>query len=161
MFRLAAGGTDFQILHEFVGGPDDGLLPVGTLAAVDGSLCGVTASGGASDQGVVFCLGRDGRGFRLLHSFAGSPTDGASPRGGLAVEGSVLFGTTYYGGTKGGGTVFRIGSDGSGYEIFRSFFYDRNDNSQGIFPTGSLTLHAGVLYGTTQDNFYGGERSSG
>ena len=73
------------------------------------------------DLGVIFCLGLDGKGFRLLHSFAGRPADGANPLGALAVEGSVLYGATYYGGEKGAGTVFKINLDGSGHESLQHF----------------------------------------
>ena len=44
-----------------------------------------------------------------------------TPTGSLAVSGSILYGTTGFGGTNGLGNVFRINTDGSGFENLLSF----------------------------------------
>jgi uncharacterized repeat protein (TIGR03803 family) len=54
----------------------------------------------------VFAVNANGTGFTNLHSFTGA--DGANPRGGLILEGNVLYGTTWKGGSSGSGTVFSI-----------------------------------------------------
>lgn len=47
IFRLAATGGQFAILHSFQRG-NDGALPIGELSAVNGTLFGVTEQGGGS-----------------------------------------------------------------------------------------------------------------
>ena len=42
-------------------------------------------------------------------------SDGYAPSGGLALSGNMLYGTTGGGGTLGGGTVFKVNTDGSGF----------------------------------------------
>ncbi len=79
----------------------------------------------------------------MLHSFGDSPDDGKWPEAGLLLSGDTLYGTTSYGGL-GGGTVFKINTDGTGYAILKSFsFYD--DSS----PRTRLVLSGTTLYGTT------------
>ena len=60
----------------------------------------------------MFKINTDGSGFAVLKSFAGA--DGAGPYAGLTPSGNILYGTTYYGGTWDNGTIFKIGTDGSG-----------------------------------------------
>ena len=47
--------------------------------------------------------------FVVLHSFAGYPTDGASPVAGLILDAAGnLYGTTEVGGAPGNGVVFKL-----------------------------------------------------
>src|SRR5579862_1556838 len=50
--------------------------------------------------------------YALLHSFQSGP-DGSAPRAGLVAVGSELYGTTYYGGSDGAGTIFQIDAKGA------------------------------------------------
>src|SRR5437870_296133 len=68
--------------------------------------------------------------FTTLHSFteladftelAGTNSDGAYPRPGLILSGNCLYGTTYYGGSSGNGTVFKVQTDGTGFTNLHSF----------------------------------------
>lgn len=81
----------------------------------------------------------------VLHSFAGPPTDGATPVGSLVRDNlGNLYGTTYTGGTHGAGTVFKI--DSSNQETILHNFTGGPD---GGFPAASLVFdNAGRLYGT-------------
>jgi uncharacterized repeat protein (TIGR03803 family) len=112
VFSMNNDGSGFTLLHSFATGPDDGALPGGDLILADGALYGMTFWGGQVNQGVIFSVNTDGSGFSLVHDFAGSPGDGASPRGSLISDGSKLYGMTAYGGTggapPGNGTVFSI-----------------------------------------------------
>ena len=46
---------------------------------------------------------------KVLHSFNGNGTDGVTPDSGLIFDAAGnLYGTTYFGGASGGGTVFEI-----------------------------------------------------
>ncbi len=64
--------------------------------------------GGANSFGTVFKIDASGT-ETVLYSFAANATDALAPIAGLIIDGAGnLYGTTYYGGTKGGGTVFVI-----------------------------------------------------
>src|SRR5271169_364927 len=111
-------------------GPD-GVNPYAGLAVgADGSLYGTTYQGGANGnfQGTVFKISpQPPYTLTPLHTFKGSPSDGAFPYAGL-VEGKdgFFYGTTASGGssnncTSGCGTIFKISADGSQYSVLYSF----------------------------------------
>ena len=125
-----------------------------------GSLYGTTFGGGSSSAGTVFKLVPNSDGTwteSVLHSFSGP--DGADPAGGLIFDASGnLYGTTWSGGTGGGGIVFELtpNSDGSWKEHVLHAFKGEKDGST---PYASLTLDAaGNLYGTT---YFGGAHKNG
>jgi uncharacterized repeat protein (TIGR03803 family) len=104
----------FTIRHAFK--DREGAAPYGGLIADnDGNLYGTTNTGG--DQGctglygcgTVFRLSPDWKYTILLHSFAGSPTDGGGPGAGLIADGKGNFyGTTVSGGTADDGTIYSL-----------------------------------------------------
>ena len=111
----------------------------------DGVLYGTTESGGSSDHGTVFKVNTDGSGYTLLKNLAGrSSGSGVSARL-TSSSGSVLYGTTAYGGSSDQGTVFRLNTDGTGYTLLEEYIaaYDpitgSFTNSDGVGP-GRLTL---------------------
>lgn len=118
---------------------------------------GITQVGGTNNVGMIYSVGTNGTGFTSLYSFDGYP-DGEYPRTGLILNDGVLYGTTYTGGTgigtNGGGTVFKINTDGSGYATLHSF----TNNPDGAQPQGELVISGNTLYGTTT---YGGTNNRG
>jgi uncharacterized repeat protein (TIGR03803 family) len=66
VFRINADGTGFGLLHSFAGGPNDGVIPHGSLAASGAALYGLTQGGGSAAGGTVFRINADGTGFGLL-----------------------------------------------------------------------------------------------
>ncbi|MBX3731220.1 MAG: tandem-95 repeat protein, partial [Verrucomicrobiae bacterium] len=143
VFRLGRDGTGFEVLRHFAGA--DGRHPKGDLIeGSDGWLYGTTSGGGASGGGTVFRLGRDGAGHVILKHLAAA--DGTVPYAGL-MEGSdgLLYGTTHQGGTAGFGTVFRLGRDGSAFQVIQSFAGPDGRHPRGGVYEGS----DGALYGTT------------
>ena len=54
---------------------------------------------------------------------------------------ATLYGTTYYGGASGDGTVFRLNTDGSGYAVLKNF-----SESEGSHPAAGLLLAGLVLF---------------
>lgn len=88
-------------------GSGDGCAPIGTLLFQNGTLYGVTGSGGAFGQGTIFSISSTGI-ETILHSF-NSSTDGGQPVAGL-VRGphGALYGTANTGGANNAGTVFKI-----------------------------------------------------
>lgn len=160
IFKINMDGTGFSILRSFLGEPDDGACPVGSLALVGSNLYGATQYGGGRglggfvNNGTLFKINTDGTGYRLLHKFLG-PADGYRPIGSLAVNGKALFGTTASGGAAYYyGSIFKINTDGSDYFILHSF----TNLPDGSYPEGSLTADGLMVYGTT---FYGGLWTNG
>ncbi len=149
-----APAQTLMVLHSFAGEPTDGARPYqAELTLVGSTLYGTTNLGGSSGDGTIFKLNTDGSGYTVLHSFAGGPNDGDGPLGDVTVAGSVLYGTTAYGGTNAFGTIFEMNTDGSGYQVLRKF-----SNADGIEPFGGLTLIGSTLYGMTAS---GGTAASG
>jgi uncharacterized repeat protein (TIGR03803 family) len=108
VFRVSPGGSE-MVLHHLVGGTSDGELPyAGLVQGSDGNFYGTAGQGGTNDDGTAFRVSPSGA-YATLHSFAGSPTDGAAPFAGLiqASDGN-FYGTTYSGGTGNSGTVYRL-----------------------------------------------------
>jgi uncharacterized repeat protein (TIGR03803 family) len=149
IFRVSADGTDYAVLHSFVGGAADGANPYGSLTLHGSTLFGMTSAGGASDAGAMFRMETDGGDFSLLHSFSYAGTDGRLPYGSLTMSGSTLFGMTSAGGAHDAGTVFSMDSAPLGdFRLLHSFGYG-TDN--GLWPYGSLTLGGSTLYGMTSE----------
>ena len=121
LFSINTDGTGFNLLHSFTGAGTDGALPYGDLTLSGSKFYSMTLEGGSSNHGTVFSIGIDGTAFSLLHSFTGSPNDGADPRGSLALSGSTLYGMTERGGTNTAGTLFSIGTDGTGFGLLENF----------------------------------------
>jgi uncharacterized repeat protein (TIGR03803 family) len=87
--------------------------------------------------------------------------DGAYPASDLILTAGVLYGTASQGGIAGGGTVFKVNADGTGFKILHSFSppnQNTGDPGDGAFPLGGLVLAQGTLYGTT---FAGGTGNAG
>jgi uncharacterized repeat protein (TIGR03803 family) len=86
--------------------------------------------------------------FITLHSF--DYTDGANPFGALvqATDGD-FYGTPYYGGTNGYGTIFKISPSGTLTTLYS--FCSQSFCSDGRFPgASSIQATVGNLYGTTE-----------
>jgi uncharacterized repeat protein (TIGR03803 family) len=104
--------------------------------------------------GVLMMLATPGlaQTFTVLHTFTGG-ADGSTPNAGVTVGPSgVLYGTTPFGGTRGGddccGTVFKLNLVNSSW-IFTPL-YEFTGHNDGGAPYGGVTIGPnGALYGTT------------
>jgi uncharacterized repeat protein (TIGR03803 family) len=143
IFKLDTDGSGFQVLRSF--STSDGVWPYGSLIQSDGMLFGLNTYGG-SGNGTIFRIGTNGTGFQKLRTFTGSSSDGSGPHGALLRSGPILFGTTRVGGAYGNGTLFRVNTNGTGFQLLRSFAVGTND---GAWPCGSLILSGATLYGAT------------
>ena len=145
VFRVTTTGAE-TVLYSF-GNHPDAQAPGAGVIDLKGKLYGTTGGGGAYyPGGTVFSVTMSGQ-ERILHNF-GNGEDGKGPAAALLAYKGQLYGTTSSGGSTGGGTVFQISSDGSGYRILHSFGEGyANDGSD---PTGSLINNRRTLYGTTQ-----------
>ena len=83
----------------------------------------------------------------ILHFFGYTPNDGVEPQGGLMFgPDNALYGTTPTTASGGAGTVFKIGRDGTGYQIIHNF----TNSPDGASAQTALRLGAdGLIYGTT------------
>lgn len=80
----------------------------------------------------------------VLHSFTNTP-DGDEPHDALTNVGGTLYGTTYYGGASGNGTVFKSTTSGT-----ESVLYSFAGGSDGANPATKLTNVGSTLYGMTE-----------
>jgi uncharacterized repeat protein (TIGR03803 family) len=172
VFKLNTDGSGFANLHTFTAGfytNSDGNNPIGSLVLSGNTLYGEASGGGAYGSGTLFAIKSDGTGFTNLHVFTAlsgalnTNSDGAGAVGGFVLCGNTLFGTTVEGGVYGtfpgnssfgGGTVFKINTDGSGFTTLHSFtsassnsfgFYT---NSDGLAPYAEVIVSGNTLYGT-------------
>jgi uncharacterized repeat protein (TIGR03803 family) len=168
VFELARQGAGFifRPLYQFQGFPSpsgDGANPLGrVIIGPDGALYGTTEYGGSNVDGCGGEVPGCGTVFRLspsaticksstcnweetkLYNFKGAP-DGEQPLGEIAfdVAGS-LYGATYYGGARDGGTVYELTPAQGSWTQFLLVGFDAGEN-----PYGGVQLdHAGNVYGT-------------
>ncbi len=147
IFKINKDGTAFVLLHSFAGGSADGKQPgYGSLILNGAALYGMTGEGGGSGLGTIFKINTNGTGYAVLHFFAGGASDGANPMGSLIAKGTWLYGMTWHGGTNDTGTLFKIGTNGTGFALVHTF---SGDVSDGAYPYGSLVSKGSMLYGMT------------
>jgi uncharacterized repeat protein (TIGR03803 family) len=150
----------------------DGFGPNDVILSGD-TLYGTTFAGGAGANGTVFKVNTNGTGFTVLHSFMPPSgyvadrgevnSDGANPNGSLILSGNTLYGTASQGGNWGGGTVFAVNTDGTGFKLLHTFVTTNNlcftcPGSDGNSPFAGPTLLGNTLYGTTA---FGGASGNG
>jgi uncharacterized repeat protein (TIGR03803 family) len=157
----ANGKWTETLLYSFcpVAGCADGANPASNLVFdSSGNLFGTTSAGGAQQSGAVFELtpGTGGKWTETtLYSFQNNNLDGVNPDAGMLFDsGGNLYGTTYWGGTYGAGTVFELSPNGQG-QWTETVLYSFNNSGQDAQDpyAGVISDASGNLYGTTQ---YGG-----
>jgi uncharacterized repeat protein (TIGR03803 family) len=151
IFTLNTDGSGFALLHSFTAGSlhEAAVDPSSLVLDDDGNLYGTTEYGGSSNVGMIFKMKSDGSDFRPLHAFSWQPSDGASPSSPLVLGASGrLFGTTSFGGSADFGTVYTLGSDGTGFLLLHSF---EGAPSDGSWPSSLTADGLGNLFGTTSE----------
>jgi hypothetical protein len=140
-------------LYTFTGASDGGRPSGGLVANPSSSLFGVTTKGGTGGGGTVFELTPPTTpgnpwAFAVLHSFANNSTDGFSPVGPLVVrpDGSLV-GSTAFGGTGGGGTVFQLFPPSvPGANWTESILCSFDSNFDGMNP-GPVSVRSAGIFG--------------
>ncbi len=152
----AKGRWAYTVLHNFSPTGGDGYYSWASLVLDKaGNLYGTTSRGGSGCNGscgTVFELSRSANGQwteKVLYSFGSTDSDAAVPYRALIFDAAGnLYGTTYFGGQYGYGTVFQLAPSAKGQwteKVLHSF--DLND---GGYPESTLVFDAaGNLYGTT------------
>ncbi len=146
------GGWTESVLHSFGNGADGTQPDAGLIFDATGNLYGTTSGGGIHNYGTVFKLtpGQGGGWTEtVLHSF-GNGEDGRTPYAGLIFDAAgSLYGSTYYGGIHGAGSVFELTPTGTG-DWSEKVLYSFGRGTDGQWPYASLIWgDAGNLYGTT------------
>jgi len=115
VFKLTPSGT-LTTLYTFCSQPNcaDGWSPGDLILATDGNFYGTTQLGGIPGCGIsklgcgtIFKVTPWGT-LTTIHSLTGSPADGEEPTYLTQNTDGSFFGTTYYGGSHRGGTVFQL-----------------------------------------------------
>lgn len=152
------GAWRFKVIHAFTGGADGSTGSAGRMILRHGHLYGAATTGGTYGSGVVFELRPAGGGewnFRTIYSFRGQP-DGVFPYGALLFDSlGNIYGTTYYGGANGIGSVYQLSPQAVG-EWNESVLYSFQEGTDGNSPISNLVADAvGNLYGTTSEGGLG------
>jgi uncharacterized repeat protein (TIGR03803 family) len=159
----AACAQTESVLHNFCAttGCTDGARPyAGLVFDQQGNLYGTTEQGGAQENsygsGLVFKVNPKGE-ETVVYTFCAQTkcTDGEWPLAGLVFnQNGNMYGTTYYGGSSGEGTVFELSPNGKEKVLFNFCPEGGFSCTDGQNPWAGVTLdQKGNLYGTT---FYGG-----
>jgi len=170
IFKISTNGTGYAHFYDFTApsGPNrtnsDGAFPACNLVLSGTNLYGTASEGGDLGGGTIFKIDTNGTAFIVLHAFEttngvpGTNVGGARPRSGLTLVSNVLYGTTSMGGPSGGGTVFKINTDGAGFTTLYNFSATNGPNvngygtnSDGTHPIGGLLYAGGTLYGTASE----------
>ncbi|HEX9207948.1 MAG TPA: choice-of-anchor tandem repeat GloVer-containing protein [Steroidobacteraceae bacterium] len=163
VFKVAADGSSFQVLHTFAAttldtttglqvNVDGGTPLAGVTDGADGYVYGVTSLGGGKGYGTVFAVPADGSTFSVLYAFEG--TTGASPVAELTLGADgKLYGTTVAGGLTSSntasslGTIFSIDRAGTNFTTLHTF-----DGTVGYSPNSKLVeIATGDLIGTVNN----------
>lgn len=148
VFRIDQDGSDFAVLYEFdIDGAESAFAPTGLILASDGRLHGIGGSFGAASDGGVFSLKTDGTGY-VFHGLEELtyPVAPWAPSAVLEGADGDLYGTIP--GDSAGGTLYKVGKDGSDFTPLHDF-----GPSDGAGPDGLLALDDdGTVYGTTGDH---------
>ncbi|MDQ8202870.1 choice-of-anchor tandem repeat GloVer-containing protein [Pelagicoccus sp. SDUM812003] len=113
----------------------------------DGDLIYGVASGGEYGQGALYRLNGDGSDFQILHHFIGGGQHARQASSLVLADDGYLYGTAgdnsfFAEQPRVAGAIFRIRTDGTGYEIVSKYPYDSKTRTSpklyGIAPNGDL-----------------------
>ena len=142
-------GTIFKVLNSKVQVRYDfnshtGPGPYSLVEGPEGNFYGTTSFGGRNGYGSVFRAIRNNTDITTIHDF--TYDDGSLPYGRLILgRDGNFYGTSYFGGSLGNGTIFRISPAGT-FTLLHSF-----TGSDGGNPSSGVIQGAdGAFYGTTQ-----------
>jgi uncharacterized repeat protein (TIGR03803 family) len=163
VFELSAngnGGWTETVIYTFKGGAH-GSHPLfsGVIFDSTGNLYGTTYDGGVgcapNGCGTVYKLTPKESKWTetVLYSFAGGVNDGFNPSAGLVMDAAGnLYGTTYSGGSAGGGIVFELSRSGGKWKEQTLY---ASANGLYYFGIGGIAIDpAGNLYGNNYDSVF-------
>jgi hypothetical protein len=143
LYEMQSDGHGFSILHTF-GESTDGFGPSTSPTLSDNSLYGLTRWGDLT-TGTIYRYDILQKTYKQLYRFGAD--DGYEPLGTLTTANDgFLYGLAWHGGLNDMGTMIRIKTDGSSFEILHHF----TGGNQGKYPYDTLAFDGDhTLYGTT------------
>ena len=149
-YSLTSGFTPLYSFNSDVSGSN----PTGGLVYQDGIIYGTCSNGGLFGFGSVWRY--TGLNLNIIHNFQGGES-GSYPRTGVTLaEDGNLYGAAQFGGVNNQGTIFKVGTDGSG---FQTVYNLSSSTSDGRYPLGKLVESSpGTFLGTCSE---GGSSGSG
>jgi uncharacterized repeat protein (TIGR03803 family) len=115
LFKVKPDGSNYTILHQFLGNQSDGSHPTSLLVGPDGAVYGALQDGGGS-YGAIFRVAADGSDYAIIHPFSGNRD------GGHAVLAVIDPDGTLYGMSRNVNMtptyLFHLKPDGSDFTVF-------------------------------------------
>ncbi len=142
--------------------------PDGVILGPDGALYGAATTSSSVTGGLIFRATTDGSSVETVYQFRSQ--DGVAPAGALLLgSDGQLYGTAQFsngGISVGGGTVFRVAPNGTGFTVLHNFAPSTSNNvnsnpinTDGASPHGALIEGSdGFLYGVAR---FGGPAGAG
>lgn len=156
IFSMTTSGNVTN-LYSFQGGSSDGAIPHSGPLLVNGVLYGAADYGGSAGMGAIYAYSLSTHQERILHSFTGTNVGTPANSDGQFSDSTPLYnpadGYLYGvseagdapGFTNGLGTVWKIKTDGTGYQVIHEFSFDSTVSN----PQHGLALTPdGYLWGT-------------
>ena len=142
----------YTVLHSFK--PEEGDRPLSNVVVINNKLYGTTYSynGGNSKPGVIYEYDLSTNIYtikKIFTNYTGAVL-GGHPAGALSVYNNKIYGSTYDGGSGLAGSIFEYDPTTNLFRSLYGFGYSGGGYPNGKEPNGSLFLHNGALYGTTQ-----------
>src|ERR1051326_5729443 len=148
---IEASASSFNVLYRFCQEGKflctDGKNPAANVIMdAAGNLYGTTSAGGATGNGVIFELIREGKGhqYKVLHSFDGNGEGGVPVTQLIMDTAGNLYGTATAGGSNFGGTAFELSPNADRsqwtYKVLTNFCSSAGTGCvQGMVPESPLT----------------------
>lgn len=155
VLKISANGTE-TVLYNFKGESDGSSPQSAPIQAANGVFYGTTLNDGESDGSSTAYSITSGGAFKNLHIFDGA-TEGSNVGAELLqASNGDFYGTAYYGGANGDGTIFKMTPTGT-VTVLHSF--NGVNNADGSNPCcGLIQAGDGNIYGAT---FGGGAHGNG
>ncbi len=105
IFAITTNASSFTNLYDF---PYDnaGASPMAGLTIVSNTLYGTTRYNSNNITGTIFSINVNGTGLTYLHYFGLANGDSGGPYSSMFLSGNTLYGTTYFGGSIGAGSIY-------------------------------------------------------
>jgi uncharacterized repeat protein (TIGR03803 family) len=153
VYSVGTDGSNFQVLTTYFDRFSSTERPL--QLTTDGTkLYGLTRDDFQPSFGTVFSVSTNGANFQTLHNFPDVPVaaGGAKPSDTLSLDGTTIIGAAFGGGSNGGGTIFRLNTNGTGFENLFSF---DELAGEGHTPYGGFVRLGSTYFGATSGGYTG------